>query len=264
MVAHESLSLLPEQPPPGFTVVSYNVHRCVGMDRRRDPERVARVIREVGGQVVGLQEVKSLYGALPARAQMDYLSRATGLVPVAGPTILRKDSEYGNVLLSAYPVIYHRGVDLTVNGREPRGALEAVLDIHGKAVRIVVTHLGLNPAERGYQMARVLEIAARETHGPLIVMGDINAWFPRGPALLSMHRYLGRTPALPTFPSRLPVLALDRIWVRPRAALVHVAVHRTPLARIASDHLPVWAHVNLAGELIRHSDERRGSGCDLL
>jgi endonuclease/exonuclease/phosphatase family metal-dependent hydrolase len=248
MAGDELLALQPENYRPELTVVSYNVHRCIGMDRRRDPERVARVIREVGGQVVGLQEVKSIHGALPARAQMDYLSRATGLAAVAGPTILREDSEYGNVLLTSFPVIRHHAVDLTVNSREPRGALEAVLDIHGKEVRIVVTHLGLNLAERRHQVARLLEIATRETQGPLIVMGDINEWFPRSPVLRFMNRYLGRTPAIPTFPSRLPVLALDRVWVRPTAALVAVAVHRTPLARIASDHLPVRADLVLPAE----------------
>jgi endonuclease/exonuclease/phosphatase family metal-dependent hydrolase len=248
MAGHEFVDSRPEGAPPGFTVVSYNVHRCIGMDRRHDPERVARVIREADGQVVGMQEVKSTHGALPARAQMDYLSRATGLAPVAGPTILRKNSEYGNVLLTSYPVVYHRGVDLTVNGREPRGALEAVLDIYGREVRIVVTHLGLNPAERRHQVARLLEIATRETQGPLIVMGDINEWFPPSPALRSMNRHLGATRALPTFPSRLPVLALDRIWVRPKRALVALAVHRSALARIASDHLPVRAELVLPDE----------------
>jgi endonuclease/exonuclease/phosphatase family metal-dependent hydrolase len=79
-------------------------------------------------------------------------------------------------------------------------------------------------------------------------MGDINEWFPPSPGLRSMNRHLGPTPALPSFPSRLPVLALDRIWVRPRGALVALAVHRSALARIASDHLPVRAELVLPDE----------------
>lgn len=234
-----------------FAVASYNIHRCIGMDRRRDPERVARVIRELEGQILGLQEVESMTRGLSATPQMETLARASGLTAVAGPAMFREDSEFGNVLLSSFPVVRHRVHDLTVSGREPRGALEAILNIHGREVKVVVTHLGLNADERRYQVTRLVRIAGRDNRCPLILMGDINEWFPPSPALHSLDLHLGKTPALRTFPSRLPVFALDRLWVRPKEAVVAISVHRTPLARVASDHLPVRAELNFTPDAIR-------------
>jgi len=110
-------------------------------------------------------------------------------------------------------------------------------------VRVVVTHLGLAAAERRHQASVLIDRFCRMDADPLVFLGDINEWFPISRRLRALRRCLGKSPALSSYPSLLPFLALDRIWVRPSEALIHVRVHRTALSRIASDHLPVVAVV---------------------
>jgi endonuclease/exonuclease/phosphatase family metal-dependent hydrolase len=222
-----------------FSVATYNVHRCVGTDGVQDPERVAKVIGELKADVVGLQEVDSRSDGTQESAQMDYLAQATGFTAVAGPTLQRVDGEYGNVLLTHWPVLQSCRMDISFPKREPRGALDVLLDIHGKSIRIVVTHLGLTHGERWYQAQCLDGVLCAEREDVLILLGDINDWFPKSRSLRLLHRCLGRSPGRPTFPSRRPFLALDRIWVRPQKALLSVHVHKSPLARAASDHLPL-------------------------
>jgi endonuclease/exonuclease/phosphatase family metal-dependent hydrolase len=230
---------------PRFTVASYNIHQCVGTDGRRDPGRIARVILELDAQVIGLQEIDSKSGAGLEEAQVDYLAQATGLQAVPGPTIWRGDSHYGNALLTSYPIAETRLIDLSVAGREPRGAIDAKLDIQGQALRVIVTHLGLTAAERYNQVERLKQILRNEREQPVILLGDTNEWFPLSRTIRTLHQCLGKTPAKPTFPTWFPLLSLDRIWVRPRGALETVRVHKSPLAKIASDHLPLKMSVDL-------------------
>ena len=228
-----------------FTAVSYNIHQCVGTDGRRDPGRISRVIRDLDAQVIGLQEVNSKSGGGREEAQMDYLAQATGLAAVPGPTIRREDSQYGNVLLTRFPVAEIRLIDLSVSGREPRGAIDARLDIQGRAVHVIVTHLGLTTSERRNQVDRLKHILGEKEEQPLIVLGDTNEWFPLSRAIRTLNRCLGKVPAKPTFPAWFPLLPLDRIWVRPRGALEAVRVYKSPLAKVASDHLPLQVSVAL-------------------
>jgi len=224
-------------------VASYNIHQCVGGDGRRDPGRVADVLRELGADVIGLQEVDARPGLAHDSVQMEFLAHALGLQAVGGPTIRRHDGHYGNALLTGLPVRAVRHLDLTVYRREPRAAIDAELDVGGVGVRVIVTHLGLWPGERRAQVRRLIEAVGEAPSERTILCGDINEWFTVGRPLRWLHGRLGRSPALATFPAGFPLLALDRIWVRPRQAVVGVAVHDTPAARLASDHLPVAAEI---------------------
>jgi endonuclease/exonuclease/phosphatase family metal-dependent hydrolase len=228
-----------------LTVATYNIHQCVGMDKRHEPDRVARVILELDAQVIGLQEVSSGHRAGSLTKGEEYLAEATGFHSVPGPTMLRGDSRYGNSLFSRFPVSDVRHIDLSVPGREPRGAIDALLHIDGRAVNVVVTHLGLNRAERRDQVRRLTESLRRERARLTVVLGDTNEWLPVSRSLSFLERCLGRSPRPRTYPSRYPVLALDRIWVRPRQALSGMCVHDTLLSRTASDHLPVKAYMKL-------------------
>ena len=232
-------------PPPRLKVASYNIHQCVGMDGRCDPDRIAEVLREIGADVIGLQEVSSRTGARSDSQQMDYLARALGLTALAGPTIIRDDSHYGNALLTSRRVLDVRQVDLTVYKREPRGALDVDLEVPGGTLRFIVTHLGLLPGERRTQVRRLLDILGTPSQSAIVLCGDMNEWFAVGRPLRWLHGRFGRSPTLPTFPAGFPLFALDRIWVRPRDAVVTWGVHRSPTARIASDHLPMKAEIEL-------------------
>jgi endonuclease/exonuclease/phosphatase family metal-dependent hydrolase len=226
-------------------VASYNIHECVGRDGRRDPERIATVLRELEADVIGLQEVDARLGITRTSMQMQYLANTLRLHAVAGPTLQRGSGHYGNALLTRRPVLDVRHVDLTVYRREPRGAIDADLDVDGAIVRVIVTHLGLLPGERRIQVRRLLDILGRTRSDVLILLGDINEWFAVGRPLRWLHARLGRTTGVASFPAARPVFALDRIWVHPRPTLLSVTAHASPTARTASDHLPVMADVGL-------------------
>ncbi len=226
-----------------LTIASYNVHRCIGVDWRPDPDRVVRVIRELDADVLALQEVESSPRADGGVDQLEYLARATGYEAVAGPMLARRHA-HGNAVLTRRRVCVLRRIDLCMPGREPRGALDVDLECGTETLRVIATHLGLRAGERRRQIARLLEVLA-DVREPVVILGDFNHWLPRPGPLASLDARFGRVPVLRTFPSWRPLLALDRLWVCPREALVALGVHVTPLARMASDHLPLRASLRL-------------------
>lgn len=243
-------------------LATYNIHACVGRDGRSNADRIAEVIRELGAEIVGLQEVDSRPGRGTASQQMAYLAGATRYDAIPGPTILRHDRSYGNVLLTRHPIDAARQIDLSLPGREPRGAIDAVLKAHGARLRVLVTHLGLRAAERRAQLHRLVELLPRDPMEPIILMGDFNEWLPYRSSLRQLRALFGHCPAPPSFPSRWPVIALDRIWISPFRVLITTRAHRSGLARVASDHLPVKALVRLMpirfdnGDAVRYPKQR--------
>ena len=226
-----------------ISALSYNIHECVGLDRRRDPARIAQVIAAAGAQIVGLQEVHSDASGEDHLHQMNYLAAATGLQAIAGPAVERRNGHYGNVLLTSHKVLTVHKLDLSYPSREPRGAIDADLFIDGETVRVIVTHLGLLPAERRFQVRKLLAALSEQRTRTVILLSDFNEWLPVGRSLRWIHTHLGKTALVRTFPSRFPVFALDRIWVSPPAALTELCCVRTPLSRLASDHLPLKATI---------------------
>jgi endonuclease/exonuclease/phosphatase family metal-dependent hydrolase len=231
-------------PIDQLTIGSYNVHRCIGADRRCRPDRIAAVIAELDVDVLALQEVDCGYHVAGAD-QIAKLADASGMHAVAGPTMTRDAGTYGNALLSRDATTTVRHVDLSVHGKEPRGAIDADLEVAGRRVRILVTHLGLRRFERALQVEQILRaVSAARSDEMTIVAGDLNEWRPNDQSLQALHVRFGRS-RLRTFPARRPLFAFDRILVEPNAALRSFAVHESALARIASDHLPVKATVAL-------------------
>ena len=132
-----------------FVAGSYNIHECVGVDGRRDPERISRVIMSLEVDLIGLQEVDSRSAGPPPSDQLAYLSKATGLHAVAGPTVWRPDGRYGNALLAKRRILSIRHHDLSYPGHQPRAAIDAQVDIDGRSTaRVLVMHFGLGLAER--------------------------------------------------------------------------------------------------------------------
>ncbi len=227
--------------PWPLTIATYNIHAAVGMDGRFAPDRIARVVRETRADVIALQEVPLGGGSSPN--VLEYLKSETGYRSAAAATIvLEPDGLFGNAVLSRYPIAEVRTIDLSFRTFEPRGALDTDLDCHGHPLRVVATHLGLHPAERRDQVERLLDCFDTEEMA-VVLLGDINEWFMWGRSLRMLKSHFQKAPSPATFPSRCPVLALDRIWIRPRQRLVRVTAHASPLARVASDHLPLVAHV---------------------
>ncbi|MCE5245190.1 MAG: endonuclease/exonuclease/phosphatase family protein [Syntrophobacteraceae bacterium] len=235
-----------EEVPRSFLcAASYNVHRCVGLDRRFDPDRIARVIGEIDADIIGLQEIDSRFYQNGEHGHVDYLAKATGLNAIMGPTLRKSGGRYGNGLFTKHDIRDVRRIDLSVPGRQPRGAIDVELDVNGESVRVVVAHLGLGLRERRRQVKRLCEVFCSDQKSQIqIVLGDFNEWMPKGKPLCWIHDHFGKPPARLTFPSVFPLLALDRIWIRPLEALVSMRAHVTAESRIASDHLPVKAYID--------------------
>lgn len=223
----------------GLRVVTYNVHGFVGRDGVRQPERVAAVLEELDADVAALQEVVA--EAAPLRA----LARALGAEAVMGPTLEHQAGPFGNVLLTRLPVHSVRRLELSVPGREPRGAIDCVLEAGATPLRVLATHLGLRARERRTQARRLATELARPGPPVLILLGDMNEWRRRTGSLAPLRALLGPSSQPRSFPAWRPALALDRIWTRPQALLRRAGVHRSRLAREASDHLPVYAELAL-------------------
>jgi endonuclease/exonuclease/phosphatase family metal-dependent hydrolase len=230
--------------PPGgdFTVATYNVHTCVGVDRRYDPPRVAQVLCELGADVIALQEVDARHRDARHIDQWVFFAEATGLTAIPGPNVRDHRGRFGNALLTRWPIVAVRQLDLSFGAREPRGAIDADLAVGNRILRVVATHFGLRSPERQHQTERLFDALEREDgvrRDGIVIMGDLNEWRGRRGGIPVMDRKIGRAPAPRTFPSWCPLLPLDRIYAGLAAELAHVMPHRSALARVASDHLPL-------------------------
>jgi endonuclease/exonuclease/phosphatase family metal-dependent hydrolase len=228
-------------PAMRMTLATYNIHACIGADGQFGPQRTVQVLKELDTDIIALQEVE--HHSVDELDLLDYLAEETGMTALAGPTLLRQSRHYGNALLTRLPIVTARRVDLSLPRCEPRGALDVMLDWHGKRVRVIATHLGLRPGERRRQVRRLLSLLETGAADYSVLLGDLNEWLLWGRPLRWLHRQFAPTPHLPTFPARLPLFALDRIWARPRAALDRIVVHTSAAARLASDHLPLRAEL---------------------
>jgi endonuclease/exonuclease/phosphatase family metal-dependent hydrolase len=223
-------------------IATYNVHSGVGIDRRFRPQRIVDVIGELAADVVALQEVLSPVRGFDVHAS---LREDTGLHLVTLATMPLAGGTFGNALLSRWPILDLAEHGLAVGTREPRGALDATIGRDARELRVIATHLGLRSAERHEQLSRLLEIVKREPGMPTVLAGDFNMARARARELSAHTEQLGKQSALATFPSFAPMLPLDRIFALYGAEIVDVAVHRSRKARVASDHLPLVATVEI-------------------
>jgi endonuclease/exonuclease/phosphatase family metal-dependent hydrolase len=231
----------PDLNPWPLNIATYNIHRAVGTDGRFSPERIIGVLKEINADVVALQEVP--LGGENFPNVLLLLQQATGYYVTEGHTFSVSGRRYGNAVMSRYPITETRAIDISFGSHEPRGALDADIDCHGHPLRVIATHLGLRISERQEQIRKLLQVFDTDQM-PVILLGDVNEWFIWGKSLKWLVSRFEAVPAPATFPSRWPLLALDRIWIHPRHRLVHVNAHSSPLAKVASDHLPLVAHID--------------------
>ncbi len=232
--------------------MTYNVHRCVGVDRRLDVGRVAAVIAHFRPDIVALQELDVGRPRTGAVDQAHAIAARLGMHFHFHAALQVEEERYGDAILTAAP---HRVVKAgplpglaALRALEPRGALWLELELGGRTLQVINTHLGLAPPEQRGQ-ARALVgpewAGAPEAQAdPMILLGDFNVT-PHGQAYRTLavgfadarlQAGVGRTP---TFPSRLPILAIDHVFMRGGVRAARVETFAGPLARQASDHLPL-------------------------
>jgi endonuclease/exonuclease/phosphatase family metal-dependent hydrolase len=229
-----------------FTIASYNIHKGAGLDRRVDLDRIAEVLREIDADLVGVQEV--------FRPQALGLAERLGLQVAMGPTRERDGLPYGNAVLTRLAIRGSRIFDLSRPAREPRGGIRLDLTMpHGGTadgvLHVFNVHFGLKIRERAEQVRMLVRehILHDELTGPRVVVGDLNEWFwfP-GAVGRTLRRELHGPRIRRTHPAPLPLFPLDRIYWDRDLDVDGFHVHRSRLARVASDHLPVVARLRLA------------------
>lgn len=241
-----------EPTAPKLRVATYNVHGCFGMDRQRSEARVAEVIAELSVDIVGLQE-------------LDLSRRRSGRVDQAGliaeqlrwhryfhPAMRTGDEHYGNAVLSRYPLTLRRACDLPGTApfycRENRVAISMDVKTPLGLVHIINTHFGLGPSERLLQAQLLVSaewLSASPTETPVILLGDFNSLPGSRPHralaqhLRDVRKLVQPVRSFRTFPTSFPSFAVDHIFINAALRPLCLDVHRSSLARIASDHFPL-------------------------
>lgn len=229
-------------------VVTYNVHKCRGLDGRTSAARIAEVLGEVEADVIALQEVMGHQAeAIAAHLKMDF---------ALGENRQHRGYGYGNMVLSRHPIRTSRNYDLSVHGREERGCLRADVDVEGAVLHVFNVHLGTAFIERRVQGRKLVApelLNDTELERPRIVMGDFNEW-TQGLATRLLRQHLESVDVRThlqrsrTYPGLLPFLHLDHIYYDPVLQLERLLLCRSRKALVASDHLPLigefrWASV---------------------
>lgn len=226
-------------------VASYNIHSCIGIDRRFDPERIAEVLRSFDADIIGLQEVGWHHRGLRNFDQFAFLEQATGMTVLEGPTKLHTRAHYGNAILTSATVETHWTLDLSLPWHIPRGCIMAEIGIGERTVTVVNAHLGLTPWDRHQQTRRIAH-ALEGIEGEIILMGDFNTRRPHGQSVRLLADRLPHYTTEPTYHARLPRMPFDRIYLSAGLRFSGMSVPRDPRTGKASDHLPIVADIALA------------------
>lgn len=233
-----------------ITFASYNIHKAVGLDRRRDPERILSVLREIDADVVALQEVDRRYGRRMAALPLDMIHGGSDYVPV--PLTMKPDSLgwHGNAILVRKGITLRDAAAVPLPVLEPRGAIRADLELEGRPFRVVGMHLDLSGLRRRLQIRTVLSHvrdcdAPGHESMPTVLMGDLNEWSQHGGCFREFHKPWTVLAPGRSFPSRRPLAQLDRIIMSEQWNADGAHVHHSPLAVAGSDHLPVVARLTL-------------------
>ena len=222
-------------------IASYNLHKGRGMTGPHAPERNLQVIADLAPDIITLQEVDFRFGARPEALPRALIREITGLVPVQMRTTGETSLGWHGQSVLLRPDLAEEAVlrRLPLPGIEPRGALA----VRVAGLTLIGVHLGLARSSRRAQLARLTAKAARLSSNAVMMMGDFNEW--RGDRGLESLETLRVIAPGPSYPAPMPRLRLDRIAVSSAVEVHATGVEDSPLARQASDHLPIWAEITL-------------------
>lgn len=228
-------------------VASYNMHKAIGLDRRRRPERIIEVLNEIGADVIALQEADRRFGARVSALPLRMIEEHSDYKPVDFDTRIESIGFHGNAMLVKKGVeIVGREV-LHLPSLEPRGAVLADVRVGGQELRVVGMHLDLSGLWRRRQADAILAYLERR-HGdpPSVLMGDLNEWSANGGCLRDFGRHYRFADCGRSFHSRRPIAQLDRIMIGEGLDILESGAHLSRISRKASDHLPIWARIKPA------------------
>jgi endonuclease/exonuclease/phosphatase family metal-dependent hydrolase len=248
-----------------ITLASYNMHKAVGLDGRRDPQRVLKVLQEIDADVVALQEADRRVGGRGSTVPHELIDSHGLYQPVElgvrhkrmfekarchADRLLKVNTRnigwHGNAILVKRNIGVLDCAALELPTLEPRGAVIAELLIGDKPLRVVGMHLDLSGLWRKRQIRSILEaIERRRQKMPTVLMGDTNEWRTIAGCLNDLEPQFRIAPTGPSFHARHPVAKLDRIIVHRDLNIEAAGVHMSPTARRASDHLPIWTRLSL-------------------
>ena len=226
------------------TVASYNIRKAVGADMRRRPLRILDVLQETGADIAVIQEADRRFGERAAALPLsDLAERGWRHVPFGmKPAAI---GWHGNAVLVGEGVEILSHTTLTLPVLEPRGAVLTRLQVRGAPLRIVGMHLDLSGLWRRRQARAILDQLAAEPDLPTLLMGDMNEWRAAAGCLADFAATHKLVLTGPSFPARAPLARLDRIFASNEMQIEDSGVHQSPLAKVASDHLPLWVRVSL-------------------
>lgn len=234
-----------------ITVLTYNIHKAIGNDRKFDPERIARVCEAEKADIIALQEVDN---GVPRSRRLNLAEVLGGMLGYhrrLGSNVKLKVGSYGNATLSRWPFAHGQNLDLTWGIKKRRGCLSEVIATPCGELVVMNFHLGLSRIERHFQLKKILASDFLQSHRnhPIVMLGDSNertryldlflssAGFENG-AGDAQRKYK-------TWPSFAPIWNLDKIFHNDKCERIHYEVVKNSLTKVASDHLPVKAVVKI-------------------
>jgi len=222
-------------------LMTYNVHSAIGSDKKRDYDRIIKVIREIDPHIINLQEVDLKPHASNGRQSFlfEKINSNLDYSGVKGITMLKSDSAFGNAMFVKAEPHKIENHDISFGKREPRGVMDCLYKINGNTLRVINTHLGLKKRERIFQFGRIKELLQDKQNVPTLLSGDFNEWQFRSRQLQHLKQHVDMVNRQNTFPARYPVFALDLMFYNKGLKLMNYKVHQSILSRQASDHLPL-------------------------
>jgi len=224
-------------------VGTYNVHGHKGTDGKIVAERTFEIVRRLHADCVALQEFVN--GPAPTgESLLEHWARALDMHGAYAAAFERGGEEFGNALLTRWPILEQHAHDVSLVGYRRRVVLEVLVSVDGVTLQMMSLHLGVSPRERAIQAQRLFELCSATRADFHLLLGDFNEWSRFSAVSRRLRAHFDVTRQLATFPSRAPVVGLDRVWVHPRGRLRETRVEASPAARVASDHLPLVATID--------------------
>jgi endonuclease/exonuclease/phosphatase family metal-dependent hydrolase len=227
-------------------IVTYNIHKARGMDGRIQVRRIADVLSDLDADIIALQEIFSTCDSRPG--QVETLASVLEMHAAFGCNRRRRGRPYGNAILSRWPIVRSRNMDLTWGLKTKRGCIRADLDTPQGPLHVFNIHMGTNYFERRHQVRNFL--SSKQLHenldGPRVLVGDFNEWIRGLTTRMLSEKFESLNMELHvrkrrTYPGFLPILHLDHIYFERPLHIEKAELIRTRLARMASDHLPLLA-----------------------